>query len=62
MNHYQKSQSAHSPLHQQSVRSEITRQVEEFLNRGGKIEQLAGPHCQPPRAVGINSPVITDVL
>lgn len=62
MNRYYKQQALHSNMHQQSVRAEISRQVDDFLKKGGKIEQLSGPQFQPHRSVRINSAVLTDVL
>ena len=56
------SMSMHSQYHQHALREQISRQVDAFLKKGGKIEQLSGPRFLPHRAVGINSSVITDVL
>ncbi|AKH70304.1 hypothetical protein IMCC21906_02659 [Spongiibacter sp. IMCC21906] len=55
MNRFQKIHGSHSPGHQQTLRAEISRQIDEFLERGGRIEQLAGPSFQPHREVRINA-------
>lgn len=62
MNRYTRHLASHSQSYQQGLRAEISRQVAEFLSRGGKIEQLSGPNFKPPKSVKINSSVLVDVL
>ncbi|MDF1693926.1 MAG: hypothetical protein P1U47_16230 [Zhongshania sp.] len=62
MNRYIKQHGTYSNQYQQGLRAEISRQVDDFLNKGGKIEQLHGPQFQPHRAVRISNALITEAL
>jgi hypothetical protein len=62
MNSYIKQHGIYSNLHQERARAEISRQVDDFLRRGGKIEQLNNPQFQPHRMVRITNAVITEAL
>lgn len=62
MNRHNRQQPLHSNPHQQAARAQISRQIEEFMARGGKIEQLAGPTFQDSRAVGVSRSVLADIL
>ena len=62
MNQQYRQQPAHSPVHQNVVRAEINRQIEEYLQRGGKIEQLTGPSLQPHRAVRVGPGALSEAL
>ncbi len=62
MDRYIKQHGTHSNQYQQSLRAEISRQVDDFLNSGGKIEQLNGPQFQPHRAVRISNALFTEAV
>ena len=62
MNRYIKQHGTYSNLHQEHARAEISRQIDDFLRRGGKIEKLNGPQFQPHRVVRISNAVITEAL
>ncbi|MFT5888878.1 MAG: hypothetical protein ACI9BO_001702 [Zhongshania sp.] len=62
MDRYIKQHGTYSIQYQQSLRAEISRQVDKFLNSGGKIEQLNGPQFQPGRAVRISNALITEAV
>jgi hypothetical protein len=61
MNRNYKQQGMYSSTHQQAASAEISRQIEEFLKKGGKIETLNHPQFQPHRCVGVKGGV-TEVL
>jgi hypothetical protein len=62
MNSYIKQHGTYSSLHQEHARAEISRQINDFLHGGGKIEQLNNPQFQPHRTVPITNAVITEAL
>ncbi|MBQ0758578.1 MAG: hypothetical protein KKF24_03350 [Gammaproteobacteria bacterium] len=62
MDRYIKQHGTYSNLHQQHVRAEISRQIDDFLNNGGKIEKLNGPQFQPHRVVRITNAMIAEAL
>ncbi len=62
MNRRNQQQPLYSNPHQQAVRAEISRQIEEFMAKGGKIERLAGPSFQGSRSVGVSKSILTDLL
>jgi hypothetical protein len=62
MDRYIKQHGTYSIQYQQSLRTEISRQVDEFLNSGGKIQQLSGPQFQPHRAVRISNALIAEAM
>jgi hypothetical protein len=62
MDRYIKQHGTYSNLHQQHARAEISRQIDEFLNNGGKIEKLNGPQFQPHRVVRITNAMITEAI
>ncbi|CAA0078841.1 Uncharacterised protein [Zhongshania aliphaticivorans] len=62
MNRYIKQHGTYSNLHQQHARAEISRQIEEYLGKGGKIEKLSGPQFLPHRAVRITNTSVSEAL
>ncbi|MBD2858239.1 hypothetical protein IB286_04395 [Spongiibacter sp. KMU-158] len=62
MNRRNQPQPLYSNPHQQSIRAEISRQIEEFMAKGGKIEQLTGPAFQASRSVGVSKSILTELL
>ncbi|WP_372861272.1 hypothetical protein [Spongiibacter sp.] len=51
-----------SDFQQRQLRRELSRQVEEFLNKGGRIQQLDGPTFKPHRSVRVSSSVFIEML
>jgi predicted glycoside hydrolase/deacetylase ChbG (UPF0249 family) len=62
MNRYYKVQASQSEHHQRQIRAELSRQVEDFLKKGGHIEQLDGPNFKPHRSVRVSSSAFTEML
>ncbi|GAB3371292.1 hypothetical protein NCG89_04540 [Spongiibacter taiwanensis] len=62
MSRFERIHGSHSQTHQQTVRAEIARQIEEFIQHGGRIEQLSGPNFQPHKEVRINGASLKDSL
>lgn len=62
MSRFERIHGSHSSDHQQSVRAQIARQVEEFLQHGGRIEQLSGPSFQPHKEVRISGGSLKESL
>ncbi len=62
MYRYYKSAPPPSDFQQRQLRTELSRQVEEFLNKGGRIQQLDGPELKPHRSVRASSLAFVEML